>query len=143
METLSALVDDELAAPARAEIQTHALTCPICGAALADLNALRARFAALPELRVGFDLAPAVGDRIRAAGRRHAVRPARERPRWWRTFPAALGAAAALSAGTYLGSLFAVGGGVVASRAAIEMSVFDAVPPGGICLGPTCGTGGR
>jgi anti-sigma factor RsiW len=142
MEALSALVDDELAAPARAEIETHALSCPVCGAALADLNALRARFAALPELRVGFDLAPAIADRIRVAERALRARPARERLRWWQAFPAALGAAASLSAGAYVGSFLVVGGGAVASPAAIEMSVFDAVPPGGICLGPACG-GGR
>lgn len=142
MEALSALVDDALATSDRAEIETHAASCPICGAALADLRALQVRFAALPDLRVGFDLAPSIEERIRAAGAPARPRRTRERVRWWHAIPAGIGAAAALSAGAYLGSVLMVGGGAVASRAAVEMSVFGTVPPGGICLGPACGPGG-
>lgn len=143
MEGLSAFVDDALAQPERAEIERHVASCPVCGATLADLQALGARFAALPERRVGFDLAPLVEGRIRAAERAPRARPARKRaPPWWQLLPAAVGAAAALSAGAYLGTFLVAGGGG-ASRAAVQMSAFDTVPPGGICLGPTCGGGGR
>lgn len=142
MEALSALVDDGVVAPARAQIEAHVALCPVCGAALATLNDLRASFAALPAPRVGFDLAPAVEERIRAAGRAQPPRPVRARLRWWQGLPVALGAAAALGAGAYLGGLLAVGG-AVASRSALEMSAFGAVPPGGICIGAGCGPGER
>jgi anti-sigma factor RsiW len=138
-ETLSALVDGALAAHDRDEFEAHAARCPACGAALATLNALRASFAALPAPRVGFDLAPAIADRIRAAERPRGARPGRERSRWWQAFPAAVGTAAALSAGAYLGA-FLVAGGVASGRPAIEMSAFGTVPPGGLCLGPACDT---
>jgi anti-sigma factor RsiW len=142
MEALSALVDEALAPPEHARIAGHAASCPVCGATLADLKALRARFAALPEPRVGFDLAPLVEGRIRAAERAPRARPARKHVPWWQLLPAAVGAAAALGAGGYLGSFLVAGVGG-ASRAAVQMSAFDTVPPGGICLGPACGGGGR
>jgi anti-sigma factor RsiW len=138
MDALSALVDGVLAAHARFELEAHAARCPACGAALATLNELHASFAALPDPRVGFDLAPAIADRIRAAGRPQAARPERERIRWWQAFPAAVGSAVALSAGAYLGAFLAASGAVVAGRPAIEMSAFGTVPPGGLCLGPAC-----
>jgi len=143
IEALSALIDGALRGAERAEIEAHAATCPVCGALLARFNALRARFAALPAPRVGFDLAPAVEERIRAAGRAQPVRPVRARRRWWwQGLPVVLGAATTLGAGAYLGGLL-VAGGAAASRSAIEMSAFGTVPPGGICLGAGCGPGGR
>lgn len=141
IETLSALVDGALGASDRAEIEAHAGLCPVCGGALAHLNALRADFAALPAPRVGFDLAPAVAARIRAATR--PARPARPaRQAWWQGLPVALGTAAALGAGAFLGAFLVAGGGVAAVRPAVEMSAFGTVPPGGLCLGPAC-DGGR
>jgi anti-sigma factor RsiW len=143
IEALSALVDGALAAPARAEIVSHAAGCSVCGAVLARLNGLRADFAALPAPRVGFDLSPAIEERIRAAVRpRGASRPARPRMRWWQAFPAAVGTAAALGAGAYLGAFLVAGAGAATMRPAIEMSAFGTVPPGGLCLGPAC-RGGR
>ena len=41
MIALSALVDDEIAAEARLTLLAHARHCPLCGAALAELRALR------------------------------------------------------------------------------------------------------
>jgi anti-sigma factor RsiW len=142
IEALSALVDDALAGPERAAIEAHAAICPVCGESLARLNELRAGFAALPAPRVGFDLATAVEERIRAAERPQRARSPRPRSRWWQALPAAVGAAAALSAGAYIGSVLTVGG-AVANRSAVEMSAFGTVPPGGICLGAACGPGGR
>ncbi|HET9043081.1 MAG TPA: zf-HC2 domain-containing protein [Burkholderiales bacterium] len=141
IEALSALVDDALAGPERAAIEAHAAICPVCGASLARLNELLAGFAALPAPRVGFDLAPAVAARIRAATR--PARPARPaRQAWWQGLPVALGTAAALGAGAFLGVFLVAGGGVAAVRPAVEMSAFGTVPPGGLCLGPAC-DGGR
>lgn len=143
IEALSALCDDALEGPERAAIESHATLCPVCGRALARLNALRADFRALPAPGPGLDLAPAVAERIRAGGRLPPARPARAPRRGWRYgLPVALGMAAALGAGAYLGAFLAVGGGVAATRLAIEMSAFGTVPPGGLCLGPTC-AGGR
>jgi anti-sigma factor RsiW len=143
IEALSALIDGALGAPERAEIEAHATGCPVCGASLARFNDLRAGFAELPAPRVGFDLAPAIEERIRAAGRAQPAPPGRARRRgWWQGLPVAVGAAAALGAGAYLGGLLAVGG-ATASRSALEMSAFGTVPPGGICLGAGCGPGGR
>lgn len=143
IEALSALVDGALAAPARAEIEAHTVRCPACGAALARLTALRADFAALRPPHVGFELAPAVAERIRAAGRVQPACPARAPRRgWWQGVPLALGTAAALGAGALLGAFLVAGGGVATTRPAIEMSAFGTVPPGGLCLGPAC-EGGR
>lgn len=143
IEALSALIDGALGARERAEIEAHAAGCPVCGASLARFQDLRAGFAELPAPRVGFDLAPAVEERIRAAGRAQPVSPVRGWRRWgWQGLPVALGAAAALGAGVYLGGLV-VAGGAVATRSALEMSAFGTVPPGGICLGAGCGPGGR
>lgn len=141
IEALSALLDGALAAPERAEIESHAAACTICGAAFARLNALRADFAALPAPRVGFDLAPAVGERIRAAGRARPTGPARAPGRrGWQRLPVALGTAAAFGAGAFLGA-FLVAGGAAALRPAVEMSAFATVPPGGLCVGPACDAG--
>jgi anti-sigma factor RsiW len=138
LEALSALVDDELAAPARAEIEAHAASCPVCGAARADLEALGATFDALPQPAPRIDLARLVGERIRVGGEqaRRAGRGARMP--WWQMLPAVLGAAAALGMGAGAGSVLMIGSGA-AARAAVEMSVFATVPPGGLCLaGAAC-----
>jgi anti-sigma factor RsiW len=137
IEALSVLVDDAVAGRERAEIEAHAAQCPVCGRALSSLRGLRTDFAALPERRVAFDLAPRIEERIGAA-----ARPPRERVRWWQAFPAAVGTAAALSAGAYLGAYIVAGGGAAATRPAIEMSAFATVPPGGLCIGPACGARG-
>jgi anti-sigma factor RsiW len=143
IEALSALVDEALAERERVEIEAHAATCPVCGAALARLNGLRTDFAALRRPRVGIDLAPAVAERIRAARRAQPARPARAPRRgWWQGLPVAVGTAAALGAGAYLGAFLVAGGGAPSVRPGIEMSAFGTVPPGGLCLGPACG-GGR
>jgi len=141
IEALSAFLDDALDSAERAEVASHAAACPVCGAAFARLDALRADFAVLPAPRVGFDLAPAVGERIRAAGRARPVGPARAPGRRaWQRLPLALGSAAALGAGAFLGA-FLVAGGAAAMRPAVEMSAFATVPPGGLCVGPACDAG--
>lgn len=142
MEQLSALVDGELAAQARAEIEAHAAACPICGAALADIEALGSDFERLPRPAPPVDLAHLVGERIRIAEQQarapQGARRSRARMPWWKLMPAALGAATVLGMGVGAGNVLMMGAGV-ASRAALEMSVFATVPPGGLCLaGEAC-----
>ena len=63
-ESLSALVDDELGAPARAALEAHVAGCAICAPVLAEFRQLRTRFAALPDVAPGVDFAPLVDRRI-------------------------------------------------------------------------------
>jgi anti-sigma factor RsiW len=138
MEALSALVDDELAGAARGEIQAHAASCPICSAALADIEALSVAFAALPQPPAQVDLARLVGERIRIGEQQARRAPKQPRTAWWRMIPATVGAAAALGMGAGAGNVLMVGAGA-AARASVEMSVFATVPPGGLCLaGAAC-----
>lgn len=141
-EQLSALADGELAVQARAEIEAHAAACPICGAALADIEALGSDFERLPRPAPRVDLAHLVGERIRIAEQQarapQASRRSRARMPWWQAVPAAFGAAAALGMGAGAGNMLMFGAGAT-SHAAIEMSVFATVPPGGLCLaGEAC-----
>lgn len=142
-EQLSALIDDELAGVARAEIEAHAGSCPLCGAMLREFGELRVALKPLAAARPGFDLAPLIVQRLTAGGRR--ARPVRDRNGWqgWQLLPSGLAAAGMLSAGVYLGALLVGGAGVTALEPA-AMAVFDAVPPGGLCLGsPSCYSLGR
>lgn len=142
-EQLSALIDDELAGVARAEIEAHAGSCPLCGAMLREFGELRVALKPLAAARPGFDLAPLIVQRLTAGGRR--ARPMRDRNWWqgWQLLPSGLAAVGMLSAGVYLGALLAGGAGVTALEPA-AMAVFDAVAPGGLCLGaPSCYSPGR
>ncbi|MBI3042561.1 MAG: zf-HC2 domain-containing protein [Betaproteobacteria bacterium] len=142
-EQLSALVDGELAGAARAEIADHAGSCPLCGAMLRDLGELRVAFRPLAAARPGVDLASLIEQRLAARGR-----PARPRRygRWWQAWqllPSGLAAAGVLTAGVYLGALLTAGAGATALRPA-AMAMFDAVAPGGLCVGlPSCYAPGK
>lgn len=142
-EQLSALIDGELAGAARAEIETHAGSCPLCGAMLREFGELRVALKPLAAARPGFDLAPLIDQRLTAGGWR--ARPVRGRNWWqvWQLLPSGLAAAGMLSAGVYLGALLVGGAGVTALEPA-AMAVFNAVPPGALCLGsPSCYSPGR
>jgi anti-sigma factor RsiW len=134
MTRLSAYLDGELDAATQRETEIHLATCPPCTARLAELRTLTAAFDALPQDTLGFDLAGVIAGRLAAEPRSPQERPA---PRWWGLLPASLGAAAALTLGIGMGSAL-IGGGAAMPRLA-AMSVFDTLPPGGLCLGPdTC-----
>jgi anti-sigma factor RsiW len=142
-EQLSALIDGELAGVARAEIEAHAGSCPLCGAMLREFGELRVALKPLATARAGFDLAPLIDQRLAARGR--PPRPRRDHNWWqgWQILPSGLAAAGMLTAGVYLGVLLAGGASVTALEPA-AMAVFDAVPPGGLCLGsPSCYPPGR
>lgn len=144
MIALSALVDDEIAAEARLTLLAHARHCPLCGAALAELRALRAAFATLPQESPDFDL----GHVIEATLRAQASASPASRPRLRdRLFPSALrglqmpavGAATALALGLQLGTLLLE----QPARGAREprlvaMAVFDPIAPGGLCPPANC-----
>ena len=142
-EQLSALIDDELAGVARAEIEAHAGSCPLCGTMLREFGELRVALKPLAAARPGFDLAPLIEQRL--AARARPARLPRDGSWWqgWQLLPSGLAVAGMLSAGVYLGALLVGGAGVTALEPA-AMTVFDAVPPGGLCLGsPSCYSPGR
>lgn len=131
---LSALIDGELAATARAEIATHGESCPVCGAMLKDLQELRVALQPLAAARVGYDLVPAIERRLATLGRPQTS--ARDESWWrsWQLLPSGLAAVGMLTVGVYLGALLTAGAGVSAIRPA-AMALFDPVPPGGLCVG--------
>jgi anti-sigma factor RsiW len=139
LEALSLLIDDEVSGSARRDIETHAASCPICGATLRDFSSLRSAFRALGESPAGVDIAALIDERLppRAPSRR--LRP---RSGWrWQLAPAGLAAAGVLATGAYLGTL--LGGGAVTVARPPAVAVFDVVPPGGLCVAPVCYGGGR
>ncbi len=128
---LSAYLDHELDAGERRRVAAHLATCPACTAYLARLEALASGFRALPEETLGFDLAGVIEGRLAAAPRRPARKPRRD---WQLGWPLAVGAAASIAAGVFMGSALIVGGAATAPRVA-ALSVFDAMPPGNLCIG--------
>lgn len=135
MIALSAYLDGELDAAARQRLAAHLAACPQCASRLAALQALTADFGKLPEDSLGFDLAGVIAGRLAATPR---PRDRRRDTRWRGLLPVSLGAAAsvvaALTIGFGMGS--ALFGGAAAMPRVTAMSVFDALPPGGLCLGP-------
>jgi anti-sigma factor RsiW len=131
LTALSAYLDGELDADETRSVATHLATCPACSARLTELQVLSAGFRALPEETLGFDLAGVIEGRLAAAPRR----PTPERKRDWRTgWPLAVGAAASIAAGVFMGSALVAGGAATAPRVA-ALSVFDTMPPGNLCIG--------
>ena len=134
-EALSALVDGELAEPARVALDAHVAGCAICAPVLAGLRQLRTDFAALPAPAPGVDLAPLVERRIAAAAAVANPKAASrsQRWRWWQLAPAALGGALSLSLGAYLGSALVLGSQATGQATTLQMAAFTAVPPGALC----------
>lgn len=143
VEDLSALVDGALPARDAQELARHAARCPACGATVEAFGRVRAQLRPLRARAPDVDIAalvlprlPRWPDRPRA---RHAA------PGWrdlWQFGPRALGGAAALGAGVYLGlALLAGSAGAVRPSG---MTVFDAEPVGALCAGlPSCAARGR
>lgn len=131
LTSLSAYLDGELDAAETRSVAAHLAICPDCSARLTDLQALSAGFRALPEETLGFDLAGVIEGRLAAAPRR----PAPGRKHDWRLgWPLAVGAAASIAAGVFMGSALVAGGAATAPRVA-ALSVFDTMPPGNLCIG--------
>jgi anti-sigma factor RsiW len=129
---LSAYLDGELDAAAQQRVTTHLATCQRCAASLARLQALSADFRALPDESLGFDLAGVIEGRLAGTPRR----PAESRGRgWWLRLPVAVGAAASIAAGVFMGSALVVTGGATTAPRMATMRVFDTMPPGNLCIG--------
>jgi len=128
---LSAYLDGELDAGGRQRVAAHLATCPDCAAHLVELQALSADFQALPDEKLGFDLAGVIEGRLAHAPRKPAAHRRRD---WWSGLPVAVGAAASIAAGVFMGSTLVAGGAVTAPRMA-AMRVFDTMPPGNLCIG--------
>lgn len=131
LTALSAYLDGELDTAETRSVAAHLATCPSCAARLTDLQALSAGFRALPEETLGFDLAGVIEGRLAAAPRRPAVKRGRS---WQLGWPLAVGAAASIAAGVFMGSALVAGGAATAPRVA-ALSVFDTMPPGNLCIG--------
>jgi anti-sigma factor RsiW len=131
-EAISALVDDELAEPARAALDAHVEGCAICAPVLAEFRQLRTTFAELPDVTPNVDFAFLVDRRISAAGV-PKPKPKPQRWRWWQLAPATLGGAISLSLGVYLAGTLMLGSQITAQPAALQMAAFTAIPPGALC----------
>ncbi|MDK9714613.1 MAG: zf-HC2 domain-containing protein [Sulfuritalea sp.] len=131
---LSAYLDGELDAAAKQRVATHLAACPRCTASLAQLQALSADFRALPGDSLGFDLAGVIEGRLAGAPRRPTERGERRERDWWLRLPVAVGAAASIAAGVFMGSAL-VSGGVATAPRMTAMRVFDTMPPGNLCIG--------
>lgn len=131
-EAISALVDDELAEPARAALDAHVEGCAICAPVLAEFRRLHTTFAALPDVTPNVDFAFLVDRRIAAAGV-PTPKPKPQRWRWWQLAPATLGGALSLFLGVYLGGTLMLGSQITAQPAALQMAAFTAIPPGALC----------
>ncbi len=142
-EELSALIDEELGGERRGEIAAHAKVCPVCGKMLRELKVLEAALQPLAELPATPDLLPLIEQRLSAVS--PPARPKADRKSWfgWQVVPAGLAAVGMLSAGLYLGALL-VGGTAVSAAQPAMMAMFDAIPPGGVCVGlQSCNWRGR
>lgn len=130
LPALSAYLDGELAPHARQRLHDHLAACPLCAARLDELRSLSARFKALPEEPLGFDLGGVIEGRLAALPRPRAVRRTHTFGGW----PVAIGAALSIGSGLILGSMLTSAGMALAPRTAI-MRVFEPMPPGSLCIG--------
>lgn len=128
---LSAYHDAELPAPSRLRIAAHIAACPLCTKRLADFAALSADFAQLPKESLGFDLASVIAGQLPAPARSYRQTAG---PGWLGLLPAGIGATVSIALGIAMGGVL-FGGGAALPRETSAMSVFDSIPPGGLCLG--------
>ncbi|NKE68494.1 zf-HC2 domain-containing protein [Ramlibacter sp. RBP-2] len=145
IEDISAFIDGALAQPAAGDLARHAQACALCGAALQELRQLHEHLQPLRARRADVDIAALVMPQLRPAAPLPRRRRARRLPALaslWQLGPRALGGAAALGAGVYLGLALLAGSGAALRPAG--MTVFDAEPAGALCAGlPSCSARGR
>ena len=145
LEDLSACQDGELEPRRTAEIRLHAAVCPDCGATLQQFGRLSSDLQQLTHRTADADIAAIVMARIAAtpdpAARRKRRRPL-PRLRLLGFGPQAMGGAAALGLGVWLGVTLLAGSGAALRPAGL--SAFDGEPAAALCAGlPTCGPRGR
>jgi anti-sigma factor RsiW len=141
VEDVSALMDGALSGSAVEEMRAHVARCPLCGALLRDFDAMSARMQRLRDTRCDVDIASLVAPQL--PPRTQETRKRRRSPGdVWNFAPRGLAGVGALAAGAYLGLILASGATVAVRPAA--MTVFDATPPGALCVGmPACTPRGR
>ena len=141
IEALSALLDGELSRHDRDEIAAHAAVCPSCSPVLLQFSELSSELSALEGTCAGVDIAALIEPRL---PKREQARPARPpRRARWQLAPMGVAAAGVLALGAYLGLLLG-GGAVSVVGQPAAMAVFDAIPPGGLCVGlAACAAPGR
>ena len=147
-DDISALIDGELTHAAARELKLHAASCALCGATLRQFGQLHTQLPTLRERKPDVDIASLVLPRLPrmpAARPEPRLRPnSRRSPHRsvWSLGPRALGGAAALGAGVYLGLVLLAGSGTAMRPAG--MTAFDAEPAGVLCAGlPSCPARGR
>lgn len=127
---LSAYLDAELTLAERRRVAGHLAACPRCARRLADFAALSADFALLPMASLGTDLSGVISGRLPSA---EPPRQRAARPGWRSLLPIGIGASASVALGIAIGAALFSGG--VALPRMTAMSVFDPIPPGGLCPG--------
>jgi anti-sigma factor RsiW len=140
-EDISALMDGELQGPASQVLRMHVAQCSLCQPVLLRFTAMREDLLALREVRSEVDIAALVLPRLPRAPQAKRRVGWRWPGRWSQLGPRAVGGAAALGLGAYLGLTLVAGGGAAVQPA---MSVFYGEPPGAYCAGlPSCSARGR
>lgn len=128
---LSPYMDGELSTLACDQVKAHLSDCAECNERLGQLIALRRDVAELGNVTVGFDLAPRLRHRLRVSPQVSA--PWSVKP--WRWLPLSLAATiSTVVFGVFLGSALMHASDGVAGTSTSAMSLFDPIPPGGICL---------
>lgn len=139
-EDISALMDGELAGHASEVLRMHVAQCSVCQPVLLRFTGMREDLVTLRDIRSDVDIAGLVLPRLPKAPEAQR-RPQRGWPGWSQLGPRAIGGAAALGLGAWLGLTLVAGGGAAVRPA---MSVFYGEPPGAYCAGlPSCSTRGR
>ena len=140
-EDISALMDGELEGSASQVLRMHVAQCSVCQPVLLRFTGMHEDLLVLREIRSDVDIAALVLPQLPRAA------PEAKRRRGWgwpglsQLGPRALGGAAALGLGAYLGLTLVAGGGAALRPA---MSVFYGEPPGAYCAGlPSCSSRGR
>ena len=139
-EDISAWMDGELGGHASDALRMHVAQCSACQPVLLRFTAMREDLQTLREIRSDIDIAALVLPQLPKAPE------PRRRPGWrWpglsQLGPRAVGGAAALGLGAWLGLTLVAGGGATVRPA---MSVFYGEPPGTYCAGlPSCSARGR
>lgn len=129
---LSAYIDGELSSMEMSELESHLQGCEVCREMLDEMWNLRSALRAMPAATLGFDLTPILQQRL-AAGQERA-----HRPRRWGVLPLSFAASLTVAFGILLGSVLA-NAPPRASSPPPAMALFDAIPPGGLCIGlDTC-----
>lgn len=124
---LSAYVDRQLAAAAARAVAAHLQACDACSENVTAIENLSRAFRALPQVAVGSDITPRIELAVARAVRQQRI------ARAWRLAPLSLAAAATVVLGVFIGTMLATTPRV--HENAVPMAMFDAIPPGSVCIG--------